>query len=170
MERIALAREHRVAEWLRDAYMELIQKTPLDFEELLVRPAEPYSDPLDRKWEAEAKKWEAISRDWETLARISRLQTKVATSAAGSLGYYDCDECCMTYTKGRLCKCRILAMVDKAFRGELESLRENPVHVEHPLPRKLPISYLCPLKTILFIANSTDSTALPKRKRRKFGA
>jgi hypothetical protein len=143
MERIALAREYRVAEWLRDAYLELTQTTPLDFEEL--RPqaaAEPYSDPLDRNWEAEAKKWEAISRDWETLARIAQLQTKVATSStAGSLNYYYCAECGMNaYSNpgGRPCKCRILGMVDEAFRAELENLKENPEHVEPPLPCKLP--------------------------------
>jgi hypothetical protein len=152
MERIALAREYRVAEWLRDAYLELTQTTPLDFEEL--RPAEPYSDPLDRNWEGEAKKWEAISRDWETLARIAQLQTKVATTSslpAGSLnrlnlnysGYYsaNCAECGMNaYSNagGRPCKCRILGMVDEAFRAELENLKENPEHVEPPLPCKLP--------------------------------
>jgi hypothetical protein len=146
MERIALAREYRVAEWLRDAYLELTQTTPLDFEELLVRPpAEPYSDPLDRNWEAEAKKWEAISRDWETLARIAQLQTKVATTSIslpiGTLGYYHCYECGMNAfqnTNARPCKCRVLSMVNEAFQAELENLKENPEHVEPPLPCKLP--------------------------------
>ena len=82
MERVALAREYRVAMWLRDAYLELTQKTPLDFEEL--RPAEPHSNPLDRNWEADAKKWEAASRDWESLARISQIQLKAANSQTPS--------------------------------------------------------------------------------------
>ena len=54
MERIALTREYRVAEWLRDAYLELTQKTPLDLEEL--RPEVPCSNPQDRNWQADAKK------------------------------------------------------------------------------------------------------------------
>ena len=91
MERIALAREYQVAEWLRDVYFELTQKESLNFEE--IQPTEPYlsseSNSLDRDWEADAKKWKAISRDWETLARISELRTKVAT----------------TLTTGRYCPC-----------------------------------------------------------------
>jgi hypothetical protein len=148
MERIALAREYRVAEWLRDAYLELTQKKTLDFEEL-IRPAEPYSNPLDRNWEADAKRLEARIRDWETLARIFYLRTKVAASIMSfpAHNYYNCTDCFMAYggpySNACLCKCRILALVDEAFRGELESLRENPGYVEHPLTRKLPISYLC---------------------------
>jgi len=128
MERIALAREYRVPEWLRDAYLELAQNTPLDFEGL--RPAEPYSNALDRNWEADAKKWEATSREWETLARILYLQTKVATSLTSLSGSKDM-EYGVSYSNASLCKCRLLAMVDEAFRGELESLG----HVGHPLPR-----------------------------------
>jgi hypothetical protein len=157
MERIALAREYRVAEWLRDACLELIQTTPLDFEELLVRPAEPYSDPLDRNWEAEAKKWEAISRDWETLARIAQLQTKVGTCSPTDIqGYYRCYECGMnaySSTGKNYCRCHILDMVDEAFRAELENLKENPEHVEPPLPCKLPniISICDRLKNFFFV-------------------
>ena len=153
MERIALARECRVADWLRDACLELTQKTPLDIEAL--RPAEPYSNPLDRSWEVDAKKWEATFRVWETLARISQLQMKVATlifSFGGSR--YLCSRCDTVFgwsgSSARLCKCRLLVMVNEAFRGELESFGESSGHVEHPLPRKLPISYLCPLKSILY--------------------
>ena len=40
MERIALEREYKVAEWLRHVYTELTQKRPFNFEEL--QPAEPY--------------------------------------------------------------------------------------------------------------------------------
>ena len=149
MERIALAREYRVAEWLRDAYLELtIQKETLDFEELdsELLPAEPHSNPLNRNLETDAKKWKEISRDWETLARISQLQTKVATSLTTDK-YCPCCKCYggSYYSKG-LCKCRVLAMVDEAFWGELEALREDPPgHVEYPLTRKLPllVSYLC---------------------------
>ena len=156
MERIALAREYRVAEWLRDAYLELIQKAPSDFEELW--PAEPHSNS-----EADAKKWEATSRDWETLARIFYLRTKLAAPIIASRCYssYGCDSlgCNGSYSEAYPCKCRLLPMVDEAFRGELGSLKENPGHVEHPLTRKLPISYLCPLKKQLCIANSTNSAA-----------
>jgi hypothetical protein len=54
MERIVLAREYRLGEWLRDAHLELDETKPLGFEEL--RPAGPYStNPLDRDWEADAK-------------------------------------------------------------------------------------------------------------------
>jgi hypothetical protein len=128
MERIGLAREYRVEKWLRDAYLELTQKSPLDLEEL--RPAEPYSNgnsessPLDRKWKA-------TSKDWETLARISNLQTKVANSVINLPGRYHCRDCAMNYggSYSCLCKCRLLDMVDETFRGELESLRENPEHV-----------------------------------------
>ena len=127
MERITLAREYRVAEWLRDACLELTQKTPLNFEEL--RPAEPYFNPLDRNWEADAKKWEATFRDWETLARISHLQTKVATSimSFGGNRFHYCSVCDMDFglLKRSLCKCRLLAMVDEGFRAELESFRGN---------------------------------------------
>jgi len=134
MERITLAREYRVAEWLRDAYLELTQKTPLDIEEL--RPAKPYSNPLDRNWEVDVKKWEATFRDWETLARISQLQTKVATSIASITGYNYCRVCYMNYGSSYrcLCKCRLISMVDETFREELENFRESPGHVEHPLP------------------------------------
>ena len=140
MERITLAREYRVAEWLRDAYSELIQKKTLDFEEL--RPAKPYSNPLDRNWEADAKKWEATSRDWETLARILYLQTKVAAFFDGSKYY--CKKCRMDFggsydsadSDACLCKCRLLAMVDEVFREELESY---PGYVKLPFPCKLPI-------------------------------
>ena len=145
MERITLAREYRVAEWLRDAYMELAQKTPLEFEKL--RPEKPYSNPLDRNWEVDSKKWEATFRDWETLTRVSHFQTKVANYIMiYYVGRYHCYECDMDYgvSCNCLCKCRLLAMVDNVFRGELESLRENPEHdtLGHPLLRKLPISYL----------------------------
>ena len=130
-------------EWLQDAYLELTKKTPLIFEEL--QPAEPYSNgksnPLDRNWEA-------TSRDWETLARISNLQLKVATSITSFVGnIYVCyePECGMeyggSYPNGCLCKCRLLAMVDEAFRRELESY---PGHVKRHFPSKFPVSYLCP--------------------------
>ena len=156
MERIALAREYRVAEWLRDAIFELIQKSPSEFEELLW-PANPYSNSLDGNWEA-------TSREWETLARIFYLQTKVAAaiiSRSVSGARYFCSQFkCDNYVDGSsLCKCRLLPMVDEAFRGEFENLKENPEHVEHPLPCKFPISYLCALK-IIFIANSTSSPNL----------
>ena len=99
-------------------------KKPWDFEEL--RPAEPYSKPLDKNWEADAKKWEAAFRDWETLARISNLQTKVIASIMDLSPHhpYHCKKCGMQYglKKRCLCKCRLLAMVDEALQGELESL------------------------------------------------
>ena len=137
MERITLAREYRVTEWLRDAYSELTKIISLDFEKLV--PEEPYSNPLDGNWEADAKKWEATSRDWETLARIFFLQTKVAASITSFNGCnYHCDECGMEYGRSRLCECRLLAMVDEAFRGELASY---PGYIELPLPRKLPILF-----------------------------
>ena len=167
MERIALAREYRVAEWLRDAYLELAQKSPLNFDEL--RPAEPPSNPVDRDWEADAKRWEAISRDWETLARIAQVQfkTKAASSQTWSGTYKTqvCTYCGMTtYSNGCMnSNCRVLAiaaMVDETFRGELESFRENPEHVEPPLPCKLPISYyLCPFKTILYSQRHPQGTS-----------
>jgi len=107
----------------------------LDFEEL--RPAEPYSNPLDGKWEADAKKWEATSRDWETLARITHLQTKVAIaimSLDGPNCSLHCHECGMDYgvSKKCLCKCRLLVMVHEAFRGEWESFGG---HFDDPLPK-----------------------------------
>ena len=147
MERIALGREYRVAEWLRNAYLELTQKTPSEFEELW--PAKPYSNSLNGNWEA-------ASMEWETLARIFFLQTKMAASmmsSAGSNGTrYYCSQCCRYFGVGNVlaCKCRFLPMVDEAFHGEFESLKENPEHVEHPLPCKFTISYLCPLKIDLY--------------------
>ena len=155
MERIALAREYKVAEWLRDVYLELTQKESLNFEEL--QPTEPYSssesNSLDRDWEADAKKWKAISRDWETLARISQLQMKVANSIASFNGYHYCNQCYMNYgmTYRCLCKCRLSALADEAFKEELENLKENPKQVKRPVRRKPPISYyLYPLKSILY--------------------
>ena len=135
--------------------MELARKRPLDFEEL--RPAEPYSNPLDRNWEADARNWKATSRDWETVARIFYLRAKVATSesthtatrprandvwGSGVVAFANdrCEGCLETILDAPLCKCSLLPMVDDAFREELESLRESPGHVEHPLPRKLPTS------------------------------
>ena len=156
MERITLAREYQVVEWLRDAYSELTKKIPSDFEKLV--PGKPYSrsDSLDiqRNWEADSKKWEATSRDWETLARIFYLQTKVAafiTSLQADGCNYHCENCNMDYggTYACLCKCRLLAVVDEVFRGELESY---PGYVELPLQRKLPILYPCQI----CIANSAD--------------
>jgi hypothetical protein len=150
MEQFRLAREYRVADWLRDAYLELTQKLPLDLEEL--RPSEPYSD-------RDAKKWEATSMDWETIARILHLQTKMAAFGYESMGMCgrQCYECDGSYVIGRICKCRVLPMVNEAFGGELEGLREDPgpddsEHPLIPLSRKLsmPLSYLCPLKTILY--------------------
>jgi hypothetical protein len=138
MERIALAREYQVVKWLRDAYLELTQKIPLNFEEL-----PPYSTcyPLDRNWEA-------TSMYWETLARISNLQAKVATTIMSfASNRYHCDKCVMEFggsyslVKGCLCKCRLSAMVDEAFRRELDGY---PGYVKLPLPRKLTILYLCP--------------------------
>ena len=145
MERIALARKYRVVEWLRDAYLELIQKKTLNFEELLRPPADPDSNCTDRNWEEDAKKW-------ETLARISQVQIKVAVSFDG--GHYRCCGCNTSYggsyPNGHLCKCRLLRLVNEAFREEFESLREDTEHVEHPLPRKLPIChFLCPLKKLI---------------------
>ena len=109
------------------------------------------------------RKPETASRDWETLARILHLQTKVAASVAASMikssnvsRFYHCSECDMCYGGAsnnliaHLCKCRLLCLVDEAFQGELESLRDNPEHVKHPLPRKVPMPYLCPLKSILY--------------------
>ena len=172
MERIALAREYRVAEWLRDAYLELVETKPLDFDQL--RPEEPYSttNPLDRDWEADAKRWKAASRDWEMLARISHLQTKAATAiisySTSYLGNH-CFQCNMDYGAPpyvRLCKCRLLAMVDETFRKELESFKENPEYVEHPLPCKLAniIPFVSAENNNFCIANST---ALPKKRKRK---
>ena len=128
-----------MAEWLRDAYLELTETKPLDFENL--RPVvEPHStNALDRDWEADAKKWEASSRDWETIARVFCLQMKVAAFITSfSDRRYHCDECRMDYgrsesftsAKACLCRCRLLALVDEAFRGELESF---PGYVELPL-------------------------------------
>jgi hypothetical protein len=121
-----------VAEWLRNGYLELAQKRPLEFEEL--RPAEPHSNPLDQNWEVDARKWKMTARAWETLARICYLQTK---AAAFSRSDSYCHQCCMYYGPSRdsfLCKCNLLPMVDETFREELESLKEIPEHVEHPLP------------------------------------
>jgi hypothetical protein len=138
MERIALAREYRVAEWLRDAYLELTLETPLNFEEL--RPAEPQSNSPDGSWEA-------TSRDWETLARILYLQTNMAGPARADTPVVDdwgnrrCSKCDKNLSYSETCNCRVLAMVDEAFRGELEILKENTEHVEYPLPCKLPLSY-----------------------------
>ena len=154
MERIALAREYRVADWLRDAYLELTQKSPLDFEEL--QPAvEPCSDPVDSDWEANSKKWEELSRHWETLARISQVQTKVANSRIPVTGNYQSSQTCSTCRiylySGNACanlNCRVLAvtaMVDETIREELESLKGDPEHVEPPLPCKLPIYHICVL-------------------------
>ena len=142
-----------MADWLRDAYLELSQKTPLDLKAL--RPEEPCSNPEDRDWEEDAKKWEAISRDWETLAKISLVQMKAANArippyslvgTTATYNYNTCSRCgrfsyysssCMNGDCGIS---TITAMVDETFRGELESLRENPEHVDHPLPRELLIS------------------------------
>jgi len=141
-----------VAAWLRDGYLELTQQRPLDFEAL--RPAESYSNPLDLNWEVDAKKWEATARGWETLARICYIQTKAVASISDGCNYY-CQECGVhygvSYPDTFLCKCRLLTMVDEVFRGELESLKDNPEHVEHPLSRK--ISYhinISPFKTTLY--------------------
>jgi hypothetical protein len=176
MERIALAREYRVAEWLRDAYLELSQETSLDLG--VLRPTEPCSNPDDRDWEADAKKWEAVSRDWEMLARISQIQMKAALELANSrissnsANYKCCTQCSM-YSYSNRCmmtaNCRVLAitaMVDESFRGELESLRENPEHVEPPLPCKLPISYLYPLKTILYSQRHSSRSTKKKKKKK----
>jgi hypothetical protein len=160
MERITLAREYRVVDWLRNAYLELTQRLSLDLDSEELHP-EPYSngesDTNGRDWEAEAKKWEAVSREWETLARISQLQTKMlpTTSLSYSTSGYSsyCNKC--SYTSGRLCPCRILDMVNETFQGELESLKENLDHVDPPLPCKLfQISYhiLCSVENfILFV-------------------
>ena len=130
MERIALAREYRVAEWLRDSYLELIQKSPSEFEELW--PTNPCSNSLDGNWEA-------TSREWETLARIFYVQTKVAATIISFAGNnYYCSECEIYAGGSILCKCHLLSLVDVAFRGELECLKENTEHVEHPLPCELP--------------------------------
>ena len=155
MKRIALAREYRVAEWLQEACLDGIRQKPLDFDEL--QPSEPsYSESkseIDRDWEADAKQWKAISREWETLARITQLQMKVATTTPQTDNDY-CQECKMFYGVSYrcLCKCRLIALADEAFGGELKSLKQISDHVEHPLPCKLPISYLpvCSL-TDLFI-------------------
>ena len=120
MERIALAREYQVAEWLRDVYMELTQKESLNFDEL--QPTEPYSSSesnlLDRDLEADAKIWKTISRDWETLAGISVLQTKVANSIASFNGYHYCNKCYMNYgmTYRCLCRCRLRPWQMKPLR------------------------------------------------------
>ena len=47
-----------------------------------------------------------------------------------------------------LCKCRLSALADEAFKEELENLEENPKQVKRP---ELPILYyLYPLKLILY--------------------
>ena len=117
-----------MAEWLRDGYLELAQSRPLDFEKL--RPAEPCSNPVDRNWETDARKWEMTARTWETLARICFLQTEAA-----ALIRMDCPSCGLWGGPDSFpCKCRLSIMVDEVFREELESLKENSEHVEHPLP------------------------------------
>ena len=103
--------------------------------------------------------------DWETLARISNLQTKVAYSIMSfTEDSYFCGRCACEYGgpyPGCLCECCFLAMVDEAFRGELESY---PGYVKLPLPRKLLILYLRQIR----IANSTDGplTAPPEKEDR----
>ena len=171
MERIVLAREYGVAEWLRNAYLELCQKEALDLDEL--RPAEPHSEsnPLDttRDWEADAKKWKAISRDWETLARTCQLQTKVATSIK-SIGYNCyCYDCGVYYgaTQRTLCKCRLSALADEVFQEEMKSLKENPKQVTK---RKLPISYLYSCKSMLYRQGhlwQDRSTAKTEKKKKE---
>jgi len=128
LERISLAREYRVAKWLRDAYLELVQERPLKFEEL--QPAEPHSD---RNWEADARKWEMTARTWETLARICHLQTKAAAIMSGNRYSSTCSICDNSFFDFP-CECDLLIMVDEVFREELESLKDNSEHVEHPLP------------------------------------
>ena len=147
MERITLAREYRVVDWLRNAYLELTQRRSLDLDSDELRPTEPYSsnngesaDDSNRDWETDAKQWAAVSREWETLARISQLQTKAAPSLSANLNYsaYYCPICnTNSYQSSRVCKCRILDLVNEAFREELESLKENLDHVDPPLPCKL---------------------------------
>ncbi|KAF8800853.1 hypothetical protein BYT27DRAFT_7216720 [Phlegmacium glaucopus] len=135
LERISLAREYRVPQWLRDGYLELSQKRPLEFDEL--RPAKPYH--LGLNWEADAKKWEANATTWEMLARIYYIQTKVATSISNNGNTY-CSPCGIyngpSYPGNPPCKCHILPVVDEVFREELGSMEENPNYVEdeEPLP------------------------------------
>ena len=137
MEKISLAKEYRVVEWLQDAYMELTLKTfsSLDIEEL--RPAEPYhgdSNPQDRDSEADIKKWEPTVKDWEMLLKISRLQTTVAFKLMSNFkGRFHCANCDKDYGSDykSLCKCRLLVLVNETFRRELESFRESPEHDEH---------------------------------------
>ncbi|KAF8812868.1 hypothetical protein BYT27DRAFT_7251456 [Phlegmacium glaucopus] len=141
LERISLAREYRVAKWLRDGYLELSRKMPLEFDEL--RPAEPYSNPLDRNWEADAKRWEVAARTWETLARICYIQTKAASSNGHPIDEPHpssyCNQCGIYYSDS-FCTCRLSSMVDEVFREELGSMKENPDHIEHPLPWDIPES------------------------------
>ncbi|KAF8800854.1 hypothetical protein BYT27DRAFT_7262582 [Phlegmacium glaucopus] len=106
LERIALGREYRVAQWLH---------------------------PLDRNWEADAKRWEAVAMAWETLARICYIQTRVAASINNSCNTY-CSPCGISvgpsYPGNFPCKCRILPIVDEVFREELGSMEEKPNYVE----------------------------------------
>ena len=146
MERIALAREYRVADWLRDACSELVLKKTSEFDDL--RPKEPYSNLLGGNWEANAKRWEARSRYWETIARISQVQTEAVSLQMSLRGIsYRCERCEMVWGEDSpVCKCQLLELVDEAFGEELKNLREYPEYVEHGFPSKLPLSYPVPVE------------------------
>ena len=147
MERIALAREYRVEEWLKDAYLELTQSPPLNFEKIRPAEPEPYSESNkpDRDWEADVEKWKAVSKDWETLARISQLQMKVVASIASlTRSQKYCGVCRISFGTPYkpLCKCVLSPLVNEEFREELESLKKNPEQVKYPqaLPSRRKLS------------------------------
>ena len=107
MERIALAREYRMVEWLRVrvAYLDLRKRLPKS-----------------------GKQYLGIGK------RLLGFQMKVAMGLVP-----------VVVTSGfGVCDCRVLGMVDEAFRGEFEILKENLELVEPPLSGMLP--NLCLLK------------------------
>ncbi|KAF8911652.1 hypothetical protein CPB84DRAFT_937594 [Gymnopilus junonius] len=142
LERISLARKYRVPDWLKDGYVEIAMKRPLQLEELLPRDSqfEELSDKDQNSalyWKESSEKWETTAQNWEAVARICTIQTNASTSAMG-YGEQYCDTCAKYYGNSYpdypACKCRIGTMVEEVFRKELERLKDNVEHIEPSLP------------------------------------
>ncbi|PPR06868.1 hypothetical protein CVT26_003992 [Gymnopilus dilepis] len=145
LERIALARKYRVPDWLKDGYVEIAMKRPLNVDELVGHAfPEQEGHPEDGQdtsayWKERAEKMEMFARSWEAVARICTIQTVASTTASqNAYGNQHCGTCNVYYGPGYpqlpLCKCRITTKVEEVFRKELEDLKQDTKYTDPALP------------------------------------
>ena len=111
-EKISLAAQYKIVDWLRDGYTEMIQRPTLKIEDLRESPF-----PLN----------------WETTAKLFCARESLISNYSNYV-------CCgswygPSYTNPpKHCHCRIVATVDQNFKADFEAMGDTPILSGPPLP------------------------------------